>query len=77
MCYAGIDWADDHHNVVVIDDAAKTCGSLRVDHSVNGLAQLNSFLKEITSDSVQLACIVETSQGLLIAIMSPGNWTKS
>ncbi len=74
MFYAGIDWADDHHDVVVIDEAAKTRGSLRVDHSVSGLAQLNSFLKEITPDPTQLACIVETSQVLLVAALLEARW---
>lgn len=69
MFYAGIDWADDHHDVVVIDEAAKTRGSLRVDHTVNGLSQLNSFLKQFTPDSARMACIIETSQGLLIAAL--------
>src|SRR5437868_197767 len=74
MFYAGIDWADDHHDVVVIDEASKSRGALRVDHSVTGLAQLNSFLKGITPDVAQMACIVETSQGLLIAALLEAGW---
>ncbi len=74
MFYAGIDWADDHHDVVVIDETAKTRGSLRVDHTVSGLSQLNSFLKEITPNPAQLACIIETSQGLLIAALLEAGW---
>lgn len=74
MFYAGIDWADDHHDVVVIDEASKSREALRVDHSVSGLAQLNSFLKGITPDVAQMACIVETSQGLLIAALLEAGW---
>src|SRR6185369_16919606 len=69
MFYAGIDWADDHHDVVVIDEAGKTKKSLRVTHTVEGLAQLNSFLAEQSPQIEQLACIVETNQGLLIAAL--------
>lgn len=74
MFYAGIDWADDHHDVVVIDEASKSRQTLRVDHSVSGLAQLNSFLKEVTPDSDKLACIVETNQGLLITALLEAGW---
>ncbi len=74
MFYAGIVWADDHHDVVVIDQAAKPHGSLRIDHSVSGLARLNSFLKQITPEPAQLACIVETSQGLLITALLEAGW---
>lgn len=33
MFYAGVEWANDHHDVLVIDDAAHQLGSLRVAHS--------------------------------------------
>jgi len=74
MFYAGIDWVDDHRDVVVIDDAGKTLGSLRVVHSVSGLSQLDNFLKEFTTDPAQLACVIETSQGLLITNLLEAGW---
>ena len=37
MWYAGIDWADDHHDVVVIEEAGRKQGELRVAHSAAGL----------------------------------------
>ena len=69
MIYAGIDWADDHHDLVVIDETAKTLGSLRVAHSVEGLAELVAFLEGLCPDLTQLACVVETNRGLLIAAL--------
>lgn len=72
MYYAGIDWADDHHDVVVIDESGQRKGALRVEHSVNGLAQLIAFLKDNPSVGEPLACIVETSQGLLITALLDG-----
>lgn len=69
MLYAGIDWADTHHDVVVIDESAKTIGSLRVAHSVSGLADLVAFLKGLCPNITQLACIIETNRGLLIAAL--------
>jgi hypothetical protein len=74
MFYAGINWADDHHDVVVLDETAKTLGSLRVAHTVSGLAQLDQFLKQFTTDQAQLACVIETSQGLLITNLLEAGW---
>lgn len=74
MFYVGIDWADDHHDVVVIDEANQSKGTIRVQHSVSGLAQLDKFLKAISPDPNQLACIIETSQGLLIAHLLEVGW---
>jgi transposase len=70
MWYAGIDWADEHHDAVVIDEAGKRVLSLRVAHSAEGLAQLHAGLGGIGDVGEQpehLACIVETSQGLLLS----------
>jgi transposase len=75
MFYAGIDWADDHHDVVVIDEAGKTKSSLRVAHTVKGLNELDTFLKSFTTTPQQMACIIETNQGLLISFLLEAGWT--
>jgi transposase len=71
MWYAGIDWANDHHDTVVIDEAGNQVASLRVSHSKAGLGQLTTFLQHITGAEAkeQLACIIETSHGLLVAAL--------
>lgn len=71
MWYAGIDWADDHHDAVVIDAHGQQVQSLRVAHSPSGLAELTTALARITGPTAkdQLACIVETNRGLLIAAL--------
>ena len=69
MWYAGIDWANDHHDVVVLDEAGKRLGKCRVSHTAEGLTQLSTFLKgvgDIAEHPEHLACIIETKQGLLI-----------
>ncbi len=68
MWYAGLDWADSHHDVVVIDDAGRQVASRRVAHSAEGLAELTAFLRQIAPLD-QIACIVETNQGLLISTL--------
>ena len=75
MWYAGIDWADDHHDAVVVDDAGRVVLTLRIAHTVAGLAQLTTALAQICGPTAkeQLACIVETNHGLLItALLSAG-----
>jgi hypothetical protein len=71
MWYAGIDWADDHHDAVVLDDAGRVVATLHVAHSVAGLRELTSALTQICGPEAkeQLACFVETSHGLLIAAL--------
>jgi len=76
MWYAGIDWADAHHDALVIDETSRQAGSLRVVHSPEGLKQLNAFLEQISGPDGrdQMACIVETSRGLLIASLLEAGW---
>ena len=69
MWYAGIDWADDHHDAVVLDEAGRLVSTLRIAHTPAGLAQLTTALAHICGSDAkdQLACFVETTHGLLIA----------
>jgi transposase len=75
MWIAGIDWADTHHDALVIDELGQQAGSLRVAHTKAGLDELQRFLLSIAKTPEQLACIVETSQGLLIASLLEGGFT--
>lgn len=74
MWFAGIDWADQHHDVVVIDAAGARVGQLRVPHSAAGVQQLVSWLRQLGNGEVarcpdQLACLIETSHGVLITAL--------
>ena len=76
MWYAGIDWANDHHDALVIDETGRQIGSLRVEHSPQGMNRLNTFLEQISGSESkeQMACIIETTHGLLIAHLLEAGW---
>ena len=60
MWYAGIDWADRHHDAVIIDAAGQRVAAIRVEHSAAGLAKLTDFLRrigDVAEHPEQLACI--------------------
>ena len=72
MGYAGIDWADDHHDAVIIDEAGQRVASCRVAHTPDGLTQLVTFLQATvgsTATPQELACLIETTHGLLITAL--------
>ncbi len=72
MWYAGVDWADQHHDAVVIDATGKRVGTIRVAHSAEGLDTLVTFLKgqgDVADHPDHLACIVETNRGVLITAL--------
>jgi len=76
MWYAGIDWANDHHDALVIDEKGHQVGSLRIDHNPSGLSKLNTFLEQVigAQPKDQMACIIETTHGLLIAALLEAGW---
>jgi transposase len=76
MWYVGIDWADTHHDAVALDEQGQQRGSVRVAHTAEGLAKLNAFLESISGpeQKEQMACIIETTHGLLIAHLLEAGW---
>ncbi len=76
MWYAGIDWADTHHDALVIDEQGHQVGSLRIAHTPAGMNQLNTFLERIIGAAAkeEMACIIETTHGLLIASLLEAGW---
>ena len=72
MWFVGIDWADQHHDVVVIDEQGKQIAKKRVAHSAEGMTELLTFLGsigDVRDQPNQLACIIETNKGLLITAL--------
>jgi hypothetical protein len=72
MWYAGIDWADQHHDAVVIDAAGQRVAARCVAHTAEGLTDLTTFLRgigDVATHPEHLACIVETNHGLLITAL--------
>lgn len=69
MWFVGIDWADQHHDVVVLSATGERMGQRRVAHTVAGLEELVSLLHEFTAVPEEMVCVVETSQGLLVTAL--------
>jgi len=60
--FAALDWASDHHDVVVVDSTGRVVSELRFAHTADGWQQLRESLAAFTP----LAIAVETNQGLAV-----------
>lgn len=69
MWYVGLDWADTHHDVAVLNESGKNVGARRFSHSHEGLHELKQFLLSFTSRPEELVCVLETTHGLLITFL--------
>ena len=76
MFYAGVDWADHKHDALVLDEAGRQIASIRVAHTAEGLGKLDAWLSHIIGEQSrdQMACIIETNHGLLIAFLLDHGW---
>jgi transposase len=76
MKFCGIDWANDHHDALSIDEQGRQLGSIRVAHTPEGLNCLDTYLEGIAGgpDHEEVACIIETIHGLLITYLLEQGW---
>ena len=76
MKFCGIDWANDHHDALSIDEQGRQLGSIRVAHTAEGLSKLNTYLEDIAGEQghEHVACIIETTHGLLISSLVEHHW---
>jgi transposase len=76
--FAGDDWAQDHHDVEVMDEAGKVLAKRRLPEGVAGIAQLHElvgrFLPE-DADSADVAVGIETDRGPWVAALVAAGYT--
>ncbi len=68
--FCGIDWAEDHHDIALVDRDGALLARLRISDDAAGLAQLLELLAEhgdTPDDPVPVA--IETPRGLLVACL--------
>ncbi|MCA1694966.1 MAG: IS110 family transposase, partial [Actinobacteria bacterium] len=68
--YCGIDWAEKHHDVALVDDDGQLVARRRITETVEGFAELTTMLAEAgdnAEDPIPVA--IETPRGLLVAAL--------
>ena len=66
MAFVGVDWAEDHHDVCVMDSDGKVLGTRRVAHSVTGIGELHALIGEHASEDDEVVVGIEIDRGLLV-----------
>jgi transposase len=68
--YCGIDWAEGHHDIALVDDEGKLIAKRRINESLDGLAELTAMLAA-AGDSAEapIPVAIETPRGLLVAAL--------
>lgn len=71
--FCGIDWAEGHHDVAIIDSAGKLLAKCRISDDLDGYQVVLDLLAEHGDSSESpIPVAVETSRGLLVATLRTG-----
>lgn len=67
MIFVGDDWAEDHHDVVILDETGKALvGHRRLAEGVAGVAVLHQLIAEHADDPAEVVVGIETDRGLWV-----------
>lgn len=68
--WCGIDWAEKHHDVAVVDDTGTLVAKARISDDIAGFTKLTEVITALTPAGLAgLPIAIETSQGLLVAAL--------
>ena len=66
MIFVGVDWAEAHHDVLVMDESGSVLGRGRFSTGVSGLAQLHALVADQAEEPDQVIVGIEIDRGLLV-----------
>jgi Transposase/Transposase IS116/IS110/IS902 family len=69
VIFVGVDWAEAHHEVCVLDQAGVVLGRRRVPDGVAGLAQLHALVADHVGEPSQVVVGIELDRGLLVGAL--------
>jgi transposase len=73
MVFLGVDWAEAHHDVCVVNEAGRTLARRRVPDGLEGVRQIHELLAAQAEEPEQVVVGIETARGLLVgALLSAG-----
>ncbi len=74
MVFVGVDWAEAHHDVCVIDEAGKVLGKRRVPDCLEGVRQIHELASAYAEQAEQVVVGIETDRGLLVGALAASGY---
>ncbi len=69
MIFVGDDWAEDHHDVYLIDETGKRLASRRLPEGLAGIGQLHELIAALAEGPDQVVIGIETDRGLWVGAL--------
>jgi transposase len=74
VIFVGDDWAEDHHDLYVMDEAGNRLAARRLPEGLAGIRQLHELIAEHADEPEQAAIGIETDRGLWVAALSAAGY---
>ena len=71
----GIDWAEAHHDVALVDTAGATLAKLRIGTGIAGFTALLALIAEHADDPKSVPVAIETDKSLIVAALQAAGFT--
>jgi hypothetical protein len=69
LIFVGHDWAEDHHDVVVLDEVGERLASARLVEGVDGVARFHGLVAESVDEAEEVVIGTETNRGLFVGAL--------
>lgn len=74
MTLVGIDWAEDHHDVTVMDEQGTVLAHERAAEGIKGAGRLHALIGDYADDPEQVTVGTETDRGLMAASLAAAGY---
>jgi transposase len=74
MIFVGDDWAEDHHDVYLMDEAGTRLASRRLPEGLIGIGQLHELIAEHAEDPGEVVIGIETERGPWVAALAAAGY---
>ena len=74
MIFIGDDWAEDHHDVYLMDEAGRRLASRRLPEGLTGIRQLHELVAAHTEEPEQAVIGIETDRGLWVGALTAAGY---
>ena len=74
MIFVGVDWAEDHHDVCVLDDAGDVLARKRIPDTLAGVRALHELLAPFAEEPDEVIVGIEKDRGLIVTAMLGANY---
>ena len=74
MIFVGDDWAEDHHDVYVMDETGKRLAARRLPEGLAGIGQLHELIAAHAEEPDQVVVGIETDRGLWVGALTTAGY---